>query len=86
MNDKSLFDLEKTLNALPNAIDHHIEKETKVIGHTYIKENILFIIKAKGSSNVQVYYLKDAKDKYPNEVLAYMEQTVVKRSLLKNEA
>ena len=83
MNDKNRFDLEKTLNSLPNAVNHAIENETKVLGHTYINEKMLLIIKAKGFSDVHVYYVEEAKEKYLDEVLIYMEQTVIKRNLLK---
>lgn len=68
-----MYDYEYALNASTMCIDHKVESSTRIIGHTYLENTFLFIVKVANNTKVQLIKYEEAKDKYPKEALDYLK-------------
>ena len=63
--------LEEALNHSTKQSDDEVD--AKIIGHTYIQQKIVFLVKTKGEKNVKVLLLDDLKVCFPNITLEYLK-------------
>ncbi len=62
--------LEEVLNYKYNG---NVNDETTIIGHTYIQNEIVFLVRYKSENNIKVKTLNDLKKELPSITIDYLK-------------
>lgn len=74
--------LEEALNYERNKKCNAINSQTRIIGNTYIKEELVFIVEIKNEKGIKVMGLDEAKNAFNKLLYEYLKLIIIKKDLV----